>query len=238
MRRENGGRSARRMERRRRGWEKVESTRTDDGKRIQGEGRARVKWILRMHRLSGMIPRANRYHLPHRKAETPTASPVGTGGSCVFARPGVRKNGFPGARTVPFSGRERFYFRGVARRSVDFDKSAVHHYFRVSQNDKEIRLSRYSRTSRFTISSWWIAQSNRMSIVNPRAPLSYFCATRGMLTSIIVAICIVLYILTIFLYKVALFHNSERCLSVISEKQPAKTRCCVFSMRASVKYVG
>lgn len=119
-----------------------------EGSESTGEGRARGKWILRMHRLSGMIPRANRYYLPHRKADAAysVASPVGT---CLFVRVSGKMDFLGRAPRGPF-------FRGVhsspgRRPPSTSDANAAHHHFRVSPNYKEIRLSRSVREQVYCI---------------------------------------------------------------------------------------
>jgi len=97
-------------------------------------------------RLSGMIPRANRYHFPHRKADAAysvaTTIGMGTPRSCVCSSGRPEKWISWGALVHdPFFGKS-VSLQGVAlRRSVDFGERATHHYFRVSQDYKEIRLS-------------------------------------------------------------------------------------------------
>lgn len=233
------------------GWKKVESRRMGtqtEGDESRGKD-ARGKWILRMHRLSGMIPRANRYRLPHRKADGRTqhrASPVGTGGGtrrprvCSPGRPEKWISwGAPAARSF-FRGRASLFGAPPSTEDLSTSTNAIHRY--ISASLRIIRKYDYRnpRTSRLTVPSWWIAQSNRMSIVNPRAPPPAFPSDSRNVNEHYRAVYVTtaLYSMAQFFFiKPQFFTIAKATREVISEKQQAEMQCCVFSMKASMKYV-
>lgn len=143
---------------------------TDGGRRVWG-GRTRAESgsCGCTGSLPGMIPRANRYRLPHRKADDRIqrcASPVGTDARrlrvCSPGRPekwiSWGRSFFSGRAASP-PGRRPPRIRRLRR----MRRAAFAVYLRIMRKYDY----RNPRTSRFTVPSWWIAQSNRISIVKP-----------------------------------------------------------------------
>lgn len=124
-----------------------------------------------VHRFSGMIPRANKYHLPHRKADIAYTLRFSCRNSIyrAFSRVCSSRRSekwiFWDAWSLFFFGKSVFPSGASAfvepSNSTSATTISTHRYFHVSQNYKGIRLSRNPCTSRFTVPSWQIAQSNR-----------------------------------------------------------------------------
>lgn len=137
-----------------------------------------------------MIPRANRYRLPHRKADGRIqcrASPVGTGAR----RPRVCSPGRPEKWISWGAPAARSFFRGEhlspGRRPPRICRLRRMRYTAISVSLRIIRKCDYRnpRTSRFRYRHGGLLKATECLLLTLAHRFPRFRATRGMLTSII-----------------------------------------------------